>query len=452
MPVTIAVNFLTPSHGGSNGTSMAFPDVCKTPTPAGPVPIPYPNIAMSKDISDGSDTVKFDGQPVMHKGSNIMMSTGDEAGSAMGVVSNKIKGKATFVNYSFDVKVDGQNVCRLSDPTQQNKGSANTFGPAHIQGPAVVVGAQYEECEKTRKKQQEQEQKSEESRWSASGIVPPHRPVIQQVATDLQMIFYFRATNLACTPWILGFHKPKPHEVIAAKSISGGSKGNLGDVESWLVKFFYLKGESTSGIIPLGQYMAFRLSQGIKMAPPYFSEEAASYMGIIMDLRSNRKGMPMQAYGKDFRRKRYVSKWITGDYDLMDVVCVGDRCERPAQDGPSFARIQAAINDKLQWDAIQHGPQSQWVAVSEAEGGHDYSSFSIPQKLKDYLNSDKVEKVPTVPIAPTRDLAICDNKLTVVAPGKCVVYLESDADVKSAMRCLGCFRDDGGNLVDEKKK
>lgn len=24
---------------------MAFPDVCKTPTPGGPVPIPYPNIA-----------------------------------------------------------------------------------------------------------------------------------------------------------------------------------------------------------------------------------------------------------------------------------------------------------------------------------------------------------------------------------------------------------------------
>jgi hypothetical protein len=26
----------------------AFPDVCKTPMPSGPVPIPYPNIAVTK--------------------------------------------------------------------------------------------------------------------------------------------------------------------------------------------------------------------------------------------------------------------------------------------------------------------------------------------------------------------------------------------------------------------
>jgi hypothetical protein len=28
------------------GMDFAFPDVCLTPSPAGPVPIPYPNIAM----------------------------------------------------------------------------------------------------------------------------------------------------------------------------------------------------------------------------------------------------------------------------------------------------------------------------------------------------------------------------------------------------------------------
>ena len=27
-------------HKGSNGISIVFPDVCKTPTPGGPVPIP----------------------------------------------------------------------------------------------------------------------------------------------------------------------------------------------------------------------------------------------------------------------------------------------------------------------------------------------------------------------------------------------------------------------------
>jgi hypothetical protein len=139
MPVTINVNMLTVSHKGSMGTSIAFPDVCKTPSPAGPVPIPYPNVAMSSDTMSGSKTVKMDGNEIMIKGANMKMSTGDEAGAAMGVASNKIKGKAEFVNYSFDVKVDGKNVCRLVDPTTQNMGSANSFGPAHIQGPLLLA-------------------------------------------------------------------------------------------------------------------------------------------------------------------------------------------------------------------------------------------------------------------------------------------------------------------------
>src|SRR3989304_4634934 len=110
MGITVNVNKLTVVHAGSNGTSIAFPDVCKTPSPAGPVPIPYPNIAKSADTAQGSKKVKADGNPVCLKDSNFSTSTGDEAGSAGGgVVSNKIKGKAEFVNFSFDVKIRGQN-------------------------------------------------------------------------------------------------------------------------------------------------------------------------------------------------------------------------------------------------------------------------------------------------------------------------------------------------------
>ena len=102
MPNTVIVNFMTVSHQGSTGVSLAFPDVCKTPTPAGPVPIPYPNIAMSGDTMSGSKTVKMDKKPIMLKSSNLKMSTGDEAGSAMGLVSSKVKGKATFVPHKRD--------------------------------------------------------------------------------------------------------------------------------------------------------------------------------------------------------------------------------------------------------------------------------------------------------------------------------------------------------------
>jgi uncharacterized Zn-binding protein involved in type VI secretion len=140
MGATTNVNDRTVVHKGSSGVSTAFPDVCKTPTPGGPIPIPYPNVAMSSDTAKGSKKVKVDGNPIMLKDSNFSTSTGDEAGSAQGVVSNKIKGKAEFVNYSFDVKVEGKNVPRLGDMMLQNKGgSPNTPPFPEVQPPVVVA-------------------------------------------------------------------------------------------------------------------------------------------------------------------------------------------------------------------------------------------------------------------------------------------------------------------------
>jgi uncharacterized Zn-binding protein involved in type VI secretion len=142
MPCTLIVNFRTVVHKGSSGIATAFPDVCKTPSPAGPIPIPYPNIAQSTDTAAGTKTVKVDGNPVMTKGSTFATSTGDEAGSAGGVASSCTKGKAEFVLYSFDVKFDGQNVARLGDLMLQNKGSAPNTPPfPEVQPPLVVVPA-----------------------------------------------------------------------------------------------------------------------------------------------------------------------------------------------------------------------------------------------------------------------------------------------------------------------
>ena len=108
------------AHKGSGGMSMVFPDVCKTPTPAGPMPIPYPNIGKAADTSGGPTTVKVDGKMPMVKGAKYMMSAGDEAGSAGGVMSSKIKGPCEFMMYSFDVKLEGKNACRLGDPLFHN--------------------------------------------------------------------------------------------------------------------------------------------------------------------------------------------------------------------------------------------------------------------------------------------------------------------------------------------
>jgi hypothetical protein len=138
MPATINVNTRTVVHASSNGVASAFPDVCKTPTPGGPVPIPYPNVAMSSDTSQGSQTVKMDGNPIMLKKSVFSTSTGDEAGSVGGVVSNTFKGKAEFVNYSFDVKVEGKNVPRLGDMMVQNEQSSPNTPPfPEVQPPTM---------------------------------------------------------------------------------------------------------------------------------------------------------------------------------------------------------------------------------------------------------------------------------------------------------------------------
>ncbi len=140
MGASINVNNLTVVHKSSSGIATAFPDVCKTPTPAGPVPIPYPNIAKSSDTSKGSKTVKMDGNPIMLKGSVFSTSTGDEPGTAGGIISNTTKGKAEFINYSFNVKVEGKNVCRLSDMMVQNKMSAPNTAPfPEVQPPLVVI-------------------------------------------------------------------------------------------------------------------------------------------------------------------------------------------------------------------------------------------------------------------------------------------------------------------------
>jgi hypothetical protein len=137
MPVTVGVNFLSVVHKASGGVTIAFPDVCKTPTPAGPVPIPYPNIAKSSDTAQGTLKVTCDGNPVCVKDSNFSMSTGDEAGSVGGVVSGKIKGKAEFVMFSFDVKFEGKNVCRAFDIMLHNDKNTPPF-PV-LQGPVVAL-------------------------------------------------------------------------------------------------------------------------------------------------------------------------------------------------------------------------------------------------------------------------------------------------------------------------
>lgn len=130
MTTHIIVNGLGLTYKGTIGISTAtIPDVCKTPSPGGPVPIPYPNIATQSTLKGGTTTVKAKGQMIAVKGSQYASSNGDEAGTAGGVKSG-VNMKATdWITYSFDVKFDGQNACRHTDKMfHNNQNTVNLAG------------------------------------------------------------------------------------------------------------------------------------------------------------------------------------------------------------------------------------------------------------------------------------------------------------------------------------
>jgi len=112
------------AHKSSGGMSVVFPDVCLTPAP--PVPVPYPNIGKSSDTTAGTTSITADGSMVMIKGARYRVSAGDEAGTAGGVLSGTFIQSCEFLMYSFNVMLEGGNVCRMGDPLWHN--NKNMFG------------------------------------------------------------------------------------------------------------------------------------------------------------------------------------------------------------------------------------------------------------------------------------------------------------------------------------
>ncbi len=129
---------MMPASTNGGGQCFAFPDVCKTPTPAGPVPIPYPNIAMLTQASGGtvSSKVKIMGKKAATEATEITMSSGDEAGSVGGVVSNKIKGPAKFKQGSSKVKFEGKGAAYMGAMVGQNDSSNSNMPAGHQVAPS----------------------------------------------------------------------------------------------------------------------------------------------------------------------------------------------------------------------------------------------------------------------------------------------------------------------------
>lgn len=155
MSVTVKVNGTSNSlaHKGTGGISQStIPDVCKTPSPGGPVPIPYPVIvSVSSDLVKGTTTVTADGgNMVAIKGSEFSRCTGDEPGTAGGVKSSTNMKEATWILYSFDVKIEGKNACRLTDKMLMNHENAACLA-GHFIKPTNLSPADdklWDDCEK----------------------------------------------------------------------------------------------------------------------------------------------------------------------------------------------------------------------------------------------------------------------------------------------------------------
>src|SRR5438067_1702128 len=124
--MTVFANGRSILHKGHGQTQMAMvPDVCKTPSPGGPVPIPYPNMSPDSNLTDGAATVTIGGNPVGNIGSKLSRSSGDEAGTAGGIVSSKNMGAFGWAVGSIDVQAEGKGVVRLLDSILTNGNTYN---------------------------------------------------------------------------------------------------------------------------------------------------------------------------------------------------------------------------------------------------------------------------------------------------------------------------------------
>ena len=114
-----------PTHKGSGGTTIAFPDVCKVPAPPAPfVPVPYPNVDYQRNLRKAQkvDALAAKGDKKAKKLqeqaiSNLSQSVGDEAGTLKGVIS-----ASGAVKMGYTLSVNG-----IGRPLQ-GKGTAMSMG------------------------------------------------------------------------------------------------------------------------------------------------------------------------------------------------------------------------------------------------------------------------------------------------------------------------------------
>ena len=100
------------------GMNLAFPDVCKTPPAA--VPVPYPNVAMGSVGVPPVGKVLFSCAPAHNMATTYPLSAGDEPGLMLGLVSQTIKLVGRHTTGAFTVILCGLPATRMTSASMQN--------------------------------------------------------------------------------------------------------------------------------------------------------------------------------------------------------------------------------------------------------------------------------------------------------------------------------------------
>jgi hypothetical protein len=105
------------------GMDFGFPDVCLTPSPVGPIPVPYPNLAQLPMALPPTTSLRhlISMMPAHNLSTTIPMSLGDNAGVNGGVLSGTVMGPARNTVGSAKVFTGGPPATRLTSPALQNQ-------------------------------------------------------------------------------------------------------------------------------------------------------------------------------------------------------------------------------------------------------------------------------------------------------------------------------------------
>lgn len=120
----VFINSRAAVYQGSQGKSIAFPDVCLCPPgpPAGPIPAPLPNTVQASDLAAAARTVLIGDTPTGKRSSYFARSIGNEVARSTGggVISHTVQGKAYFQTFSPNVFIEGEPAVRHLDLLTQN--------------------------------------------------------------------------------------------------------------------------------------------------------------------------------------------------------------------------------------------------------------------------------------------------------------------------------------------